>query len=258
MRSTLVRRSVMTASAVSLALLATACGSDKSDTKADAKPSGAASAAAPAAAKGKTDAELAPLLLTQAEAPKDTLVKAPTADQLKKLAATTDKAECKPLVQAASMDPQGTSTGVARTQVGGTSGKAADPNASEADKLKAGLEMLTGATGTSVTLTSYDGKGAEEAFAAFKKAGTACAGGYTMQQDGDAVKVNKVVAGDAVTAGDEAVSFVADFGDADAAMAAQLIVVRKGNTLATFSVQNLGGKPALPKDIIDAQAKKLG
>ncbi|MGW6781896.1 hypothetical protein [Streptomyces sp. NPDC054987] len=256
MRTTLIRRSVLSASAVSLALLATACGSDKSDTKADAKPSEASSSAP--AAKGKTDAELEALLLTQAEAPKDSVVKAPTAAQLAALTATTDKADCKPLVQAASMAPQGTSTGVARIQVGGTSGKAADPGASEADKLKAGLEMLTGATGTAVTLTSYDGKGAEEAFAGFKKAGTACAGGYTMTQDGETVKVNKVTPGDAVTAGDEAVSLIADFGDAEAPMAAQLVMVRKGNTLATFSVQNLGGKPALPKDVIDAQAKKLG
>ncbi|WP_043194481.1 hypothetical protein [Streptomyces sp. NRRL F-2664] len=247
----------MTASALSLAVLATACGSDKAD-KADAKPSDAAATSAAPAAKGKTDAELAALLLTQAEAPKDSVVKAPTAAQLAALTATTDKAECKPVVQAASMAPQGTSTGVARTQVGGTSGKAADPSASEADKLKAGLEMLTGATGTSVTLTSYDGKGAAEAFAAFKTAGTACAGGYTMTQDGETVKVNKVTPGEAVAAGDEAASFLADFGDAEAPMAAQLIVVRKGNTLATFSVQNVGGKPALPKDVIDAQVKKLG
>ncbi|MFB6479256.1 hypothetical protein ACFCXF_20410 [Streptomyces virginiae] len=259
MRNTLVRRTVLTASAVSLALLATACGSDKKDdTKADAKPSGASSSAPAAAAKGKTDAELAPLLLTQAEAPKDSLVKAPSADQLKKLAATTDKAECKPLGQAASMEPQGTSTGVARTQVGGTSGKAADPNASAEDKFKAGLELLAGATGTSVTLTSYDGKGAEEAFAAFKKSGTACAGGYTMTQDGDALKINKVVAGDPVTAGDESVSFLADFGDAETPMAGQVVMVRKGNTLATFSVQNMSGKPVLSKDIVDAQVKKLG
>ncbi|MFF3725710.1 hypothetical protein ACFYYM_25430 [Streptomyces erythrochromogenes] len=259
MRSTLVRRSVITASAVSLALMATACGSDKADTKADAKPSAAASSApAAAAAKGKTDAELASLLLTQAEAPKDTVVKAPTAAQVAALAATTDKAECKPIVQASSMAPQGTSTGVARTNVGGTSGKPADPNASEADKLKAGLEMLTGVTGTAVTLTSYDGKGAEEAFAAFKTAGTACAGGYTMTQDGETVKVNKVTPGDAVTGGDEAVSFIADLSDAETSMAGQLIVVRKGNTLATFSVQNLSGKPELPKAVIEAQAKKLG
>ncbi|MEU6311237.1 hypothetical protein [Streptomyces sp. NPDC047014] len=247
----------MTASAVSLAVLATACGSsDTSDAKPDAQAP-AASSSAPAA-KGKTAAELASLLLTQADAPKDTLVKAPSEAQVAALAATSDKAECKPIVQAASMAPQGTSTGVARTNVGGTSGKPADPNASEADKLKAGLEMLSGVTGTSVTLTSYDGKGAEEAFAAFKTAGTACAGGYTMTQDGDAVKVNKVTPGDAVTAGDEAVSLVADFSDAETSMAAQVIVVRKGNTLATFSVQNLSGKPALPKDIIEAQAKKLG
>ncbi|WP_328789163.1 MULTISPECIES: hypothetical protein [unclassified Streptomyces] len=259
MRNALVRRTVLTASAVSLTLLATACGSDKADTKADTKPSGAASSApAAAAAKGKTDAELAPLLLTQADAPKDSLVKAPTAKQVADLAATTDKAECKPLVQASSMAPQGTSTGVARTQVGGTSGKAADPNASEADKLKAGMEMLLGATGTSVTLTSYDAKGAEEAFTAFKAAGTACAGGYTMKQDGEDLKINKVVAGDAVTAGDEAVSFLADFGDAETPVAGQVVVVRKGNTLATFSVQNAAGKPVLSKDIVDAQVKKLG
>ncbi|MFD0266762.1 hypothetical protein ACFVGY_09225 [Streptomyces sp. NPDC127106] len=261
MRSTLVRRSVVAASAVSLALLATACGS--SDSKGGAKADASSSAAAPAAsaapaAKGKTDAELAPLLLTQAEAPKDSLVKAPSTAQVAALAGTTDKAECKPMVQAASMAPQGTSAGVARTQVSGTSGKAADPNASEADKVKAGLEMLSGVTGTSVTLTSYDGKGAEEAFTAFKKAGTACAGGYPMTQSGETIKVNKVAAGDAVTAGDEAASFVADFGDAETPAAAQLIVVRKGNTLATFSVQNLGGKPVLPKDVIDAQVKKLG
>ncbi|MFD7627091.1 hypothetical protein ACFV7Q_13830 [Streptomyces sp. NPDC059851] len=258
MRSTLVRRSVVAASAVSLALLATACGSSEGK-KEDAKSSApAASAPAAAAAKGKTDAELAPLLLTQAEAPKGSVVKTPSAAQIAAHAATTDKAECKPIVQAASMAPQGTSAGVARIQVGGTSGKAADPNATEADKAKAALEMLTGATGTSVTLTSYDGKGAEEAFAAFKTAGTACAGGYTMTQGGESLKVNKVAAGDAVTAGDEAASFLADFGDAEAPMAGQLVVVRKGNTLATFSVQNLGGKPALPKDVIDAQVKKLG
>lgn len=257
MRTALVRRTVLTASAVSLALLATACGSEKADPKADAKPSAPASSAAPAV-KGKTDAELASLLLTQAEAPKDSVVKAPSEAQVASLAATTDKAECKPLVQAASMAPQGTSTGVARTQVGGTSGKAADPNASEADKLKAGLEMLTGATGTSVTLTSYNGKGAEEAFSAFKTAGTACAGGYTMTQDGESLKVNKVAAGDALTAGDEAVSFLADFGDAETPAAGQVVVVRKGNTLATFSVQNLGGKPVLSKDVVDAQIKKLG
>lgn len=258
MRNAFIRRSVMTASAVSLALLATACGSDKADTKTDAKPSAPASSAPAAAAKGKTDAELVSLLITQAEAPKDTVVKAPTAAQVAALAATTDKAECKPIVQASSMAPQGTSTGVARTNVGGTSGKPADPNASEADKLKAGLEMLTGVTGTAVTLTSYDGKGAEEAFAAFKTAGTACAGGYTMTQDGETVKINKVTPGDAVTAGDEAVSLIADFSDAEASMAAQLIVVRKGNTLATFSVQNLSGKPEFPKAVVDAQAKKLG
>ncbi|MEJ8642873.1 hypothetical protein WKI68_18740 [Streptomyces sp. MS1.HAVA.3] len=42
MRTALVRRTVLTASAVSLALLATACGGDKSDTKKDDKASAGA------------------------------------------------------------------------------------------------------------------------------------------------------------------------------------------------------------------------
>ncbi|QES49687.1 hypothetical protein DEJ50_19595 [Streptomyces venezuelae] len=248
----------MTASAVSLALLATACGSEdkKDDAKKDTPPSAAAPAAP--AAKGKTDAELAPLLITQVEAPKDHIVKPPSATEVTAASATADKAECAPLVQAQSMMPVGKPAGIARTQVVGTSGNAAGPGASAEDKAKAGLGMLAGATKTTVTLMSYDGKGAEEAFASVKAAGTSCAGGFSVTQSGEAVKVNGVAPGAAVTGGDEAASFVVDLGDAELPVHSQLVVVRKGNTVAAFHALNLGGKTEQPKAVIEAQAKKLG
>ncbi|WP_374775404.1 hypothetical protein OG756_23655 [Streptomyces sp. NBC_01310] len=60
MRTTFVRRTVLTASAVSLALLATACGASEkaADARGDAKPS--ASASAPASAASAAAAAAAP------------------------------------------------------------------------------------------------------------------------------------------------------------------------------------------------------
>lgn len=118
MRTALVRRTVLTASAVSLALLTTACGSDKADTKADAKPSAPASSAAPAApaVKGKTDAEATALVVTQADLP-DQIVSAEGAAKAatESAGATVDKAECKPLMQAQSGQKVGAATGIGRT-----------------------------------------------------------------------------------------------------------------------------------------------
>ncbi|MET9837656.1 MULTISPECIES: hypothetical protein [Streptomyces] len=256
MRSSLIRRSVLSASAVSLALLATACGSDKADTKADAKPSEAAATSAAPAAKAKTSAELAGVILVQADLPSH-VVKAPTDAETKAAAgAKSDKPECQPLVSAQSMNAVGTAAGTAGTRAV-AKGKEPAADASPEEKLKAGLDALGGTT-TSVYLTSYEGKGATEAFASVKTAGTACAGGYTGSQAGDSLKITKVVPGAAVTAGDEAVAYTVT-GDADGeTMTMQLVVVRKGNTLATFSALSLAGTAEQPKDVVDAQVKKLG
>ncbi|MFD3802213.1 hypothetical protein ACFWSF_07450 [Streptomyces sp. NPDC058611] len=253
MRTALVRRTVLTASAVSLALLATACGGEKTDAKASA--SAPATSAAPAA-KGKTDAELGGVIVVQADLPAY-LVKAATAEEVAAAGAvTSDKPECAPLVKAQSMAPVGTAAGLARTKAVAL-GKEPAANASAEEKLKAGLDAL-GATATSVTLTSYDGKGAEEAFAALKTAGTACAGGYTGSQQGESLTITKVSPGASVTGGDEALAYtIAADGDGTK-IGMELVVVRKGNTLATFSAISLSGTAEQPKPVVDAQVKKLG
>ncbi|MFG2984227.1 hypothetical protein ACGFYQ_23730 [Streptomyces sp. NPDC048258] len=257
MRTALVRRTVLTASAVSLALLATACGSDKADTKTDAKPSAPASSSAPAAAaKAKTNAELAGVIVVQADLPDHVVKEATPAEAAAAAGAKSDKPQCQPLVSAQSMNPVGTAAGTARTKAV-AKGKEPAADASPEEKAKAALGAL-GATATSVTLASYEGKGAEEAFAAVKTAGTACAGGYTGGQGGDSLKITKVAPGAAVTAGDEALAYTVT-GDADGdVMSMELVVVRKGNTLATFSALSLAGTAEQPKAVVDAQVKKLG
>ncbi|MFI1649485.1 hypothetical protein ACH4XT_21440 [Streptomyces avidinii] len=256
MRNALVRRTVLAASAASLALLATACGSDKADTKADAKPSGSAASSAAPAAKAKTNAELAGVIVVQADLPTH-VVKAPTdAETAAATGAKSDKPECQPLVSAQSMNTVGTAAGTAGTRAV-AKGKEPAADASPEEKLKAGLDALGGTT-TSVYLASYEGKGAAEAFAAVKTAGTACTGGYTGSQAGDSLKITKVAPGAAVTAGDEAVAYTVT-GDADGeTMTMELVVVRKGNTLATFSALSLTGVAEQPKAVVDAQVKKLG
>ncbi|CAL9516772.1 hypothetical protein SUDANB120_03759 [Streptomyces sp. enrichment culture] len=255
MRSTFIRRSVMTASAVSLALLATACGSSdsKGEAKADA-PAPAASSAAPA--KGKTDAELAGVIVKQADLPDHLVKEATAAEAAAGAAATSDKPDCLPLVKAQSMAPVGKAAGTARTKAVAKpkDGGAADtPDA----KMKAIMDAL-GANATAVTLSSYDGKGAEEAFAALKNAGTACAAGYGVTQDGESAKVTKVAPGTPVTAGDEALAYTVEADSDGTKISTQLVVVRKANTVATFSALSLKGTAEQPKSVVDAQVKKLG
>uniref|UniRef100_A0AAU2JUY5 Lipoprotein n=1 Tax=Streptomyces sp. NBC_00049 TaxID=2903617 RepID=A0AAU2JUY5_9ACTN len=255
MRTALVRRSVLTASAVSLALLATACGADKADTKTDAKPSAAATSAAPAA-KGKTDAELAKVLVAQADLADHTFKEATPAEATAGASATSDKPECTVLVRAQSMAAAGTPSGTARTKAIATPKPAAE-GASEEEKLKAIMGAL-GGTATAVTLASYDGKGAEEAMAAAKTASEKCAGGYGATQGGESGKITKVAPGAALTAGDEVLALTVE-GDADGEkLTTQLVFVRKGNTVATFSALSLAGTAEQPKAVVEAQVKKLG
>ncbi|MFJ7587250.1 hypothetical protein ACIQZO_07605 [Streptomyces sp. NPDC097617] len=256
MRNALVRRTVLAASAVSLTLLVTACGGEKADTKADAKPSEAAATSAAPATKAKTTAELAGVLVVQADLPNHLVKPATPAEIAAAAGAKSDKPQCQPLVSAQSMNPVGTAAGTAGTKAV-AKGKEPAADASAEEKLKAGLDAL-GSTVTSVSLHSYEGKGAAEAFATLKTAGTACAGGYTGGQGGDSLKITKVAPGAAVTAGDEALAYTVT-GDADGEpMTMELVVVRKGSTLATFSAVSLAGAAEQPKDVVDVQVKKLG
>ncbi|MGW7342163.1 hypothetical protein [Streptomyces sp. NPDC054854] len=257
MRTALVRRTVLTASAVSLGLLVTACGSGDTDAKTDAKPSAAASAAASSAApgaKGKTDAEVAALVVTQADLA-DHVVSAESAAKVVAMPAEAENASCKPLVQIMASQKNATATGLGRTGVKDKA-KELPASASAEEKVEAALKAVGGAQ-TLVTVSSYDGKGAEEAFAAVKTAATACAAGFTVTSDGDKVKYTGVTPGAAVTGGDEAVAYTApmDLEDGEKSTT-HFVVVRKGNTLAGFYTWGL--KTEQPKAVVDAQVKKLG
>ncbi|MFF3016035.1 hypothetical protein [Streptomyces sp. NPDC057939] len=257
MRTALVRRTVLTASALSLGLLVTACGSGDSDAKKDAKPSAAASGAASSAApgaKGKSDAEVAALVVTQADLA-DQVVSAESAAKVVAMPAEAENAACKPLVQIMASQKPGAATGLGRT---GSKDKPKElpANATAEQRVEATLKAIGGSQ-TLVTVTSYDSKGAEEALAAVKTAATACAAGFTITSDGDKVKFGAVAPGAAVTGGDEAVSYAApmDLEDGDKS-ATHFVAVRKGNTLATFYTWGL--KAEQPKTVVDAQVKKLG
>ncbi|MBT2445844.1 hypothetical protein J7F03_01820 [Streptomyces sp. ISL-43] len=256
MRTALVRRTVLSASALSLALLATACGSsDKADAKDDTKPSAAASApatsAAPAA-KAKTDAELGGLLVTKADLADHEFAAVPQSEVAIGTAASSDKAECLPVVKTQGAVTVGTAAGVARTKAVAMPKEGATPE----EKAAAGLKAL-GATRTSITLASYEGKGAEEAFAAVKAAATACTGGFTLTMEGETTKIDKVVAGTA-TGGDEALALTLQADVEGTKVTTETVIVRKGNTLATHTASSLAGVADKPTAVVAAQVKKLG
>ncbi|UQX02559.1 hypothetical protein [Streptomyces sp. RerS4] len=259
MRTAVVRRTVLAASTVSLSLLVTACGSGESkpDAKTDAKASASASASAAPAAKGKSAAELTPLLVTQADLPEFKVEEDKAAKTAQAQKAEADKAACKPLVQVQTFVPLGAPVGtavIAATE----KPKAPAEGASTEEK----LEAITGAlsvTRTSVQLASYDGKGAEEALAAVKAATTACAGGYSVTAGGDVTKIEKVGPSASVTGGDEALAYntTIDLKDGDKNVW-EFVIVRKGNTLATFASMNATGSAKQQPAIVGAQVKKLG
>ncbi|MEU8777833.1 hypothetical protein [Streptomyces sp. NPDC048606] len=259
MRSAVVRRSVLAASAVSLSLLVTACGSgdSKSDAKSDAKPDAKASASAAPAAKAKTAAELAPLLVTQADLPDHKIGADKSIDAAQSEKVTTDKAACQPLVELQSFKSAGTPAGTAHTGTTENS-KAPSEGASVEEKLNAITDKLS-ATRTVVILSSYEGKATEETLAAVKSAVTACAAGYTVTAGTEVTKVEKAAASTAVTAGDEAFAFNTTIDLKDGQKnTMEFVVVRKGNVLASFASVSGAGQAKQPKTVVEAQVKKLG
>ncbi|MFF3212344.1 hypothetical protein ACFYYB_16950 [Streptomyces sp. NPDC002886] len=247
MRTAFVRRTVLSASAVALALLATACGgsSDTADGKSDAS-----------AVKGKAAAELGAELVNGADLP-DHVVKPPLPEEVEAApSATSDRPECVPLVKAMAMAEVGTPVGTTRVK---TFDKPKEPaaGASAVERLKAKMSVLR-ATTTAVTLTSYNGKGAEEAFASFEGAGTACAGGYSATHAGETVQVLKVAAGVPVQGGDESLAYAIELNYGGQVLNTQVVVVRKANALAVFSALSTSGIAEQPKAVVAAQVKKLG
>ncbi|MFI1653885.1 hypothetical protein ACH4ZU_02950 [Streptomyces sp. NPDC020472] len=252
---TSLRSAAVATTAVSLALLVTACGGGEKDgdkgTGKDTAPSASATSAAPAA-KALSAAELEKLIVEQADLPGHQVQKAKATDVVKADSVSADKPSCTPLAHAmSSVAPGGPGASAQRKtiEVPKTEGASASP--------KEALGALA-APVTSVTLGSYDGQGAQEAFASLKTAGTDCAGGFTLLGGGEKTKISKV-APETVSAGEEALAWTVTTDMDGEPFVTKLVVFRKGNTLASFSTLSLGGTvEELPKAVIDAQAAKLG
>ncbi|MEU9608001.1 hypothetical protein [Streptomyces sp. NPDC048057] len=256
MHRTPVRRAAVAASVVSLSLVLAACGGsedDKKDSKGDAK--GSSSAAAPSA-KALTQAELEKLALTKDDLKDHEFNTPKAADLAKTKGATSDKPECKPLSSALIEGAPAPSTAAVMRQImpmpaGSSTGQ------TEEQKAEAALKALSTLSFTATTLNSYEGKGAEDAMAALKKAGSECAGGFSVSAAGETTKVTKVAPA-TYSGGDEALAYTLTMDMDGKPSETHLVTVRKGSTVANFYTLSIGGKTEQPKAIADAQLKKLG
>lgn len=257
-RTTRVRRTAIAASAVAFALLVTACGSDEpagEDTPAS-KDKASAEAAADPAAKALTQAELDKAVLAEGDVKGLKVASFKEAELAAAKTATADDEACKPFASVmfvGSLGEPGASAQRRATAMPPEPAKDASPE----EKLEAGLAAMGGAALTSDVLSSYDGQGAQEALATLRTAGEACAGGFTATVGTDKTKVTKVAPA-TYSGGDEAVAFTLTTDAEGESMTSQIVVARKGSTLASFFTMSLSGKTEQPKEAIDAQLAKLG
>ncbi|MCX5560107.1 hypothetical protein [Streptomyces sp. NBC_00038] len=145
------------------------------------------------------------------------------------------------------------------------------PSATSSDSLEDSLDSITDAlnsTMTIVSLSSYEGDGAQETLASVSEAVEGCASGFTVAAGSDTQKFTKVASEKASGSGDESVAFAVT-GDAEGdEVVVKGEVVRHGSTVATYYSINLaafsgeaGAGTAdydVPAEVIDAQAAKLG
>jgi hypothetical protein len=248
MRSTAVRRTALAAAAASLVLLVTACGGEGSDGGTNEKGNGKDSAA-----KALTAAELEKLALAEGDVKAHKVVKAGPQDDIAAKDVKTEKAECEPVARAVAGTPMGAPAATVKRRA------TAEPDVKEAGKDGA-IEGAFDITTSLVALSSYEGEGAADAFAALKGAGTACAGGFTMTMAGTEQKIVKMTEAK-VSGGDEAVAWTMTAEQDGEKLPFNVAVVRKGGTFVSFSSFNLmapEGELPLPSAVIEAQVAKLG
>ncbi|WP_299530290.1 hypothetical protein [uncultured Streptomyces sp.] len=259
MRAAVVRRTALAASAVTLALLVSACGGSSDD---DAK--GAGKSAAAGSAASKSDAAASDVkALSAAELEKASLTAADlkgyqvttmkdgergTADQV-----TVDKAECLPVALALGL--------VEREEAVASTARQAmpkpDASAATADDPLAAISLVTSA----VSLSSYDGADASEVLAEMKKTAAECTG-FTATVQGEKTVYSKV-AEVPVSGGEEALGLnLAMESDGDS-VPMSLVLVRQAGTVATIATADMSGATGgtaeneLPTEIISAQVAKL-
>ncbi|MCK1818731.1 hypothetical protein MTQ10_03705 [Streptomyces sp. XM83C] len=244
---------VAAAGALSLALV-TGCSSGSDKKTDDTKASGSASAPAAPAAKKLTKDELQKLLLAQGDIKGYKVAADKEIVSLSKSKIKVDKPDCEPVAWATSALAPGDTDSDARNSVSQV------PEGVDKGDIEAAFDFDV----TIVGLSSYDGDGAEKAMKAVADGVKACAGGYGVAQDGDASKVSKVVDDKVPAQGDEAIGYTQSIGMDEGTADFHTLVVRKGNTIATFYTANVGalagGKSAaveIPAAVVQAQLAKL-
>ncbi|WP_031478889.1 hypothetical protein [Streptomyces bicolor] len=267
MSATAIRRTVLTASAVSLALLVTACGGGEQGGD-DQGAKGGTNSDKPAA-KALTAAELEKLVVAKGDVKGHEITKPGKADVFEPGSVSVDKAECDPVGQVLSALPAGKPAASVQRLV------VQEPEAAkkempsleelaemtEEEAAAATLDSLD-ITKTMTSLWSYEADGAEQALAALREAGKKCAGGFSMTIDGEKQQVTKV-SEEKVSAGEDAVAWTVATKQDGTPGETKVVVFRQGTTLAGFSSFNIasvtrGEAFEQPTAVIEAQATKLG
>ncbi|MFJ7771494.1 hypothetical protein ACIQ1J_24615 [Streptomyces sp. NPDC097107] len=269
MRTT-VRRTVLTASAVTLALVVTACGSgDQGGGDAgDAGAKGGGGSDKPAA-KALTAGELERLVVTTGDL-KDHQVQKPGKDDVFEAEAlSVERAECEPVARVLSALPAGDPAASAQRLVVQESAAAKKgmpsveelADMTEEEAKEATIDSLD-ITKTMTSLWSYDADGAERALGTLREVGEKCAGGFAMTIDGEKQQVTKVTE-EKLAVGEDAVAWTVGTKTDGEPVETKVVVLRQGTTLAGFSSFNIaaisrGEAFEQPTAVIDAQAAKLG
>ncbi|MFE7275101.1 hypothetical protein [Streptomyces sp. NPDC057623] len=268
MSATAIRRTILTASAVSLALLVTACGGSEQSAEDKEAAKGGTKSDKPAA-KTLTAAELEKLVVAEGDVKGHAVKKPGKADAFAPGSVSVEKAECDAVGQVLSALPAGKPAATVQRLVVQESeaSKKGMPSMEElAEMTEKEAEEATLAsldiTKTMASLWSYDSDGAEQALATLREAGTKCAGGFAMTIDGEKQQVTKV-SEEKVTAGEDAVAWTVGTKQDGSAGETKVLVFRQGATLAGFSSFNIaavtrGDAFEQPTAVIDAQAAKLG
>ncbi|GGK51059.1 hypothetical protein [Streptomyces flaveus] len=268
MRATAIRRTVLTASAVSFAILVTACGGSEQGGEDKEVTKGGAKSEKPVAKALAAD-ELEKLVVAKGDVEGHEITEPGKDDVFEPDAlSSVEKAECKPVAQVLSALPAGEPAASAQRLVVQepeaakkdmpSTEELADMTEKEAEE--AMIDSLD-ITKTMTSLWSYDADGAEQTLATLREAGKKCAGGFAMTIDGEKQQVTKV-SEEKLSAGEDAVAWTVGTKQ-DAAAETKVVVFRQGTTLAGFSSFNIaaitrGEAFELPTAVIDAQAAKLG
>lgn len=269
MRATAVRRTVLTATAVSFALLATACGGSEQGGEGDKKEAKAvAKAEKKTAPKALTAAELAKRVVAKGDVKGHTIDEPGKDDVFEPGSVSAAKAECEPVAQVLSALPTGKPSATVQRLVVQESKAAKNdmPSTEELAKMTEdeAKEAMTGSldiTKTMTSLWSYEAEGAAQALTTLREAGTKCSGGFSMTADGEKQQVTKVTE-EKLSAGEEAVAWTVGTKQGGTPAETKVVVFRQGTTLAGFSSFNIaaitrGESFDRPTAVIKAQAAKL-